>query len=247
VVAPESSSGAGVQPAATDTQAEADAAREAMIAEAREQGRQAAREEWARLQTSQPAPAAPPPTANRREYAELQAEGLAIQQEDVRIRQAITRDGLTAQNLYDQAELTRRESRFAAQVNLVGLQESERRQAIDSRAPKDDEERSKAFRVYASQNPNADPDMLEMAFATKWAREHPTKAAAAAPAPSAPPGRAAVNVSGPSEVSAREARARTMTREQANQHRTALRAEGRDSEAANFDREIRTSKVLIKG
>lgn len=237
--------GAGAD-AGEDAQAQADQARAEMMARIAAETAQRVVQEWASRQPAPAAPAATSPTAGRGVVAELQAEGLAIQQMDARLREAIARDGLTAQNLYDQGELTRRESRFAAQVSLVGLQEAERRQAVSSRAASDDDARKRAWTAFAAEHANVDPDLLRDAFDKRWEREVAAKQPPPKPAPVAP-GRAAVNVSGASEVSAREVRARTMTRDQANQHRATLRAEGRDSEAAAFDRDIRAHKVLIKG
>lgn len=237
--------GAGAD-AGEDAQAQADRAREEMIARVAAETAQRVIQDWAGRQPASATPAASP-TAGRGVVAELQAEGLAIQQADARLRDAIARDGLTAQNLYDQSELTRRESRFAAQVSLVGLQESERRQAVSSRAGSDDDARKRAWTAFAAEHANVDTDLLRDAFDQRWAREVAAKKPAAATTPAAAPGRAAVNVSGASEVSAREVRARAMSRDAANQHRATLRAEGRDSEAAAFDRDIRGGKVLIKG
>lgn len=249
VETPEGGSGAGVEPAAPeDAAAAAERARDEYIARVAAETAQRVLQDWSARQPAPAAPAAQPPMAGQRVVAELQAEAAAIQAEDARLRAAFTRDGVTSQNLYDQAELTRREARFAAQVNLVGLQESERRQAVSARSSSDDEARKKAWGSFAAEHPNVDPDLLRDAFEKRWEREHPatTPAKPATPA-AAPNGRAAVNVSAPSEVSAREVRARTMTREQANQHRATLRSDGRDREAADFDRDIRNGKVLVKG
>jgi len=252
VAAPEVNAGAGGEPAAGDAsqtaQEQADQARNEMIARVAAETAQRVVQEWAGRQPAPNAPAAPPPTASTGVIAALEAEGAAIAQEDARLRAAITRDGLTAQNLYDQNELTRREARFVARVTLAGQQETERRAAIDSRSAKDDDAYAKDFKAYAALHPNVDPDILRDAFRTKWDREHPAKAPAAPPpAAPGPNGRSVVNVSAPSEVTAAQVRARTMTREHANQHRANLRAEGRDGEAAAFDRDIRNGKVLVKG
>ena len=58
--------------------------------------------------------------------------------------------------------------------------------------------------------------------------------------------RPVVDVSAPSEVTASERKARTMTHDQVREHKRKLEAEGRHSEVRDFDRSIRNGDVILK-
>ena len=222
-----------------DARITAEREREAYIARvAGEAATRAVEAAISRLQPAPSAPAATPPTASRGVVAELEAEGHAIEQERARLAAAFARDGYTGENIVSRSELSDRTARFVGQVNLYAVQMSEQNRAVESRGTEAE------WKKLVQEHPGTDITILREVFDARQAKSaKPADKSRQEPESAG----ARVNLSAPSEVTAAQAKARTMTYEQTRIHRESLREQGKDDDVAAFDRRLRAREIIVKG
>lgn len=186
----------------------------------------------------QPAPAAgTPPTPAPSGMSELEAERLAIINEQQALAAAIQREGFTGELLYRHNELTSRKAEFVGRVNLLAMKQQETEREVARRGSEPE------WQAFAAQHPGVPMDILRDAFKARSA-----SAAPAAPKPGTPAARPKpVDVSAGGERGAETPKKPTMTYQQAADMKAKMRAEGRHDEAAKLDRQIRSRDVLLKG
>lgn len=227
---------------ADDAEADAQAARDEWIAGLVAKGVEQA---LSRFQPASQAPAAQPPTAGRGIVAELEAERDTIAAEMRRVEENIRKDGLTAQNIYDRQTAFDRKADWLAKVQLEAARQSDAERQLDKAGNEEE------WRQYAAQYPpGTDLMLLRKAFLHDK-REAEAAAAANKPKPrfTPPPAgsdRRVVDVSGASEVSAAERKARTMTGAQIEARKDELRIAGKREELISFERDIRNGQVIRK-
>lgn len=231
---------AGATEAETDAQRE----RDEYLANIAAQAAQRAVAEWARTHGSAApsAPQAPPPTAGQGVVAELHREKAEIDAEAARLERAMQTDGVTAQHLLDHQRHVQREGRWLAKVNLEATRMSETERQVSSVGTE------KEWREFVAQYPSGtDIALMRDAFER---RQEKSKGSGEKPKPRPDlrrdPERPIVDVSGASEVSAGEKRARTMTRAQAEAHKNDLRESGDTDALIAFGKRIRSREVILK-
>ncbi len=245
---PESTSSSGGDSAGSDDAAQAaDTAREEYLAQL---SARVARETVAELMrqgngTGQGNQAASPPTAASGAVAALAKEREALDAEEARLQRAIDAEGLTAANLYAHQQYGIRDARWLAKVNLEATRMSEREREVSSKGNDD------AWKRFVSTYPpGTDIELLRDAFEKRQERE-------AAKAPKKPglkpdlrrpdPDRVVVDVSGASEVTATDRRARTMTGAQIEARMAHLRDSGDMDGYIKLGRDVKSGAVIRKG
>lgn len=242
VTAPESG---GDSAGETDATQAADAARDEYLAKlaanaAREVVTQLLREQG--NGSGQGTHAVRPPTPAGGAVAELHAERQVLDAEEARLQRAIEAEGLTAGNLYAHQQLVQKDARWLAKVNLEATRQSEREREVSGAGQGD------AWRNFVAGYPaGTDISLLRDAFEKRQERELAKTPTKKPPVLSRrEPERVVVDVSGASEVSAGERKARTMTAAQIEARKEHLRETNMDA-YIQFGRELRSGAVIRKG
>lgn len=240
-----SGSGAGGSEPANERE-QADQARDEYIAQAIQRGiAEGVAQAVSRIQAGPAAPAAAPPTAGRGVVAELEAEAAAINAETQRIEQAFVADGYTAKNLADQNKLAMRVSNFNARLLAQGMSMQETERHVDGAAQGDDKAKAAAWRKYAQDNMGVPVRFLRPAFEKEYAEANPQPATK--PKPVATDAARNTNVSGASEVSAREAKLRSVTRAEYDREMADAEDRGDHAKVSQLGRDVRAGRLLVKG
>jgi fibronectin type 3 domain-containing protein len=241
--------GSGAETGQETAREEADRARDEFIAQKVQQGIEAALPQIiSRIQSSAPAaPAATPPTAGRGVVSALEAEAAAIQAETARLDAAFVADGYTAKNLADQNRLAMRLSNFNAQLLAHGMQMQEAERHVEKAGSSDDDAKAAAWRKFAGENPGVPVRFLRPTFEKEYAATHPATPAKPKPGDTAGARAAAAAVSGASEVSAREARTRTINRADYDREVQAAEDRGDFAKVSELGRSVRSGRLLVKG
>lgn len=223
----------GEAPAPSSPVPNADAEREAFLAEI------------ARRVAEQIRPALTPPTPPTTAavgHDPLEAEAQAILDAKKALEDRVQREGgWSAETLLKSNELTDRTSALRSEVTLRGLKEMETRQRVEALGKED-----RWHSYYAQNKHRGDVELLRAAF-----ERDEMKRVEATPKPPVVPKRTeterrVVDVSGPAEVSASERKARTMTREQVQAEKNRLKEAGDFRAVRELDAKLRNGDVILK-
>jgi hypothetical protein len=208
-----------------------------------EEAARKAEEAIARLSAATEAPratAATPPTASRGDVAEFEREAQAIANEKARLEHALRTEGATAANLIAHNELTSREARFYAQLNAKALELTETERAVDGAGSE------KGWREFARSHPGVPLDILRDAFLKRHEQAKPPEKPKLKTRAADSDERVTVNVSGSSEVSAGEKKARTVTSEEWATRKRELISKGDFETLSAEAAKIRSGDTILK-
>lgn len=247
---PESTSASGGDSAGSDDAASAaDTARDEYLAQL---SARVARETVAELMRSngnsagQGNQAAPPPTAASGAVVALHEERQRLDAEEARIQRAIEAEGLTAANLYAHQQYAIKDGRWLAKVNLEATRMSEREREVSKKG--DDDAWKNFVNTYP---PGTDIELLRDAFEKRQERAAAVKPGEKPKPPKFAPrqpdsDRVVVDVSGASEVTAHDRKARTMTSAQIETRKAQLRESDMDA-YIKFGKDLRNGAIIRKG
>ena len=185
-------------------------------------------------------PTATPPTTAAGPVADLEREALAIQTEMRALdAQTAAAGGHTADTLVKRIELTDRTSALRAEATMRAVRMGEEAQQVRTLGA---EERWQDY--YRDNRTRGDVAILRLA----WEREEAKRAPEKTPVPPKLADRTpVVDISGASEVTSADRRARTMTSAQVHATKERLTEEGKLGEIRKLDSQIRDGEVILKG
>lgn len=239
--------GSGADDGADTARAEAERQRDQYIAEAVQRGIEAGLTRIAERQSDEQRTRggdSPTPQHSGR-LAQLEHEAQAIAVERDRLNRAITANGLTAQNLYDQNLLSMRFAEFTAQAQIFSQEQAETRRETESAAGSDDAAKKRAWSRYAAENPGIPVRFLRPTFEQEYAAANPDTTKPK-PAVKASP-RAAVDLSGAGEVTAQQMKQRTTSQASFDREMAAADDAGDFAKMSQLSRDRRSGRLLIKG
>lgn len=245
------SDGSGADDGADTARSEADRQRDDYIAEAVQRGIEAglSRAAAERQSQEQRTRGVEPPTPQATgRLAQLQAEAQSIAAERDRLQRAIASDGLTAQNLYDQNQLTMRFAEFTAQAQVYSQEQAELKRETDTAAGSDDAEKKRAWSRYAAEHAGVPVRFLRPAFEKEYAEAHPesAKPKPVAGRPAVAP-RASVDLSGAGEVTAQQMKQRTVSQASFDRDMSAAEEAGDYGRMSELSRARRSGRLIVKG
>jgi hypothetical protein len=244
--------GSGADDGSDTARAEADRQRDDYIAQAVQRGIEAGLSRIAseRQSGEQRTRGGDSPTPQRSgRLAQLEHEAQSIGAERERLNRAIASEGLTAQNLYDQNQLTMRFAEFTAQAQVFSQEQAETQRQTESVAGSDDAAKKRAWSRYAADNPGIPVRFLRPAFEKEYAEANPgaTKEKPSTGSRPAAAARPSVNLSGAGEVTAQQMKQRVTS--QASFDREMAAAEDADDFAkmSELSRARRSGRLIVKG
>jgi hypothetical protein len=244
--------GSGAQDGADAARAEAERQRDDYIAQAVQRGIEAglsriASERQAGEQRTRDGDSPTPQSTGRR--AQLEQEARSIGAERERLNRAVASEGLTAQNLYDQNQLTMRFAEFTAQAQVFSMEQAETQRQQESVAGSDDAAKKRAWSRYAADNPGIPVRFLRPAFEKEYADANPdtTKQKPATGSRPAAQARASVDLSGAGEVTAQQMKQRVTSQVSFDREMAAADEAGDYAKMSELSRARRSGRLIVKG
>lgn len=244
--------GSGAQDGADAERAEAERQRDDYIAQAVQRGIEAGlsrivSERQDSEQRTRGGDSPTPQGTGRR--AQLEHEARSIGAERERLNRAIASEGLTAQNLYDQNQLTMRFAEFTAQAQVFSMEQAEAQRETESASASDDAAKKRAWSRYAADNPGIPVRFLRPAFESEYAASNPdtTKPKPAADSRPAAQARASVDLSGSGELTAQQMKQRTTSQASFDRDMAAAEESGDFAKMSELSRARRSGRLIVKG